>query len=361
MEINAQNDRYTTYLRTIVQGSTGSFETAIVALSVVDALLLPAIAEAAGTKLQLKVFPKPYADPMEVTATIAEMSSNGADFESCETIAEPNSGTLVVFEDISPELKQFIEAGRTSAQRGKRVVVVDDDPAHLSLMRVTLTRLGFDVICIDGPLGATNVISKTRPRLVLLDLYMPALDGRQLCELLRRNPRTREIPILLYSSHPREEIERAAAEFGADGFIEKGSPLKTVLNKLSQFLGDGRSTVSMQEELGDSKAEKQKTKERRRHTRCPLLAAWRVQNLSTDKSLVGYVSNISFGGLAMYVDTPIASGTNINLWLGEMSTSGTPISGVVRWLQSLGDLYAIGIEFSQHSDRTLIQHVLEKV
>jgi CheY-like chemotaxis protein len=126
----------------------------------------------------------------------------------------------------------------TSAPASQRTVaVVDDDPAQLQLMHAVLQKLGLAALCIHQPMGATNAIARAMPSLIILDVNMPGIDGRDLCRLLRNDKRTRNVAVLFWSAMPKEDLERAVTEFGAAGYIEKGAPLKNVIAEVNKRLG----------------------------------------------------------------------------------------------------------------------------
>ena len=120
-----------------------------------------------------------------------------------------------------PERKKGPFEQSDSEQERDRVVIVDDDPMQLKLMQRALAGMSLEVVSIDSPIGAANAIANAAPRLVLINFAMP--DGRELCELLKSHPRTRDVPLVFLSAQPPEELARACKETGADGFIEKGN------------------------------------------------------------------------------------------------------------------------------------------
>lgn len=106
----------------------------------------------------------------------------------------------------------------------KKIVVVDDDESHLVSTRGILEEAGYHVIIFSGGLGATNFIRAHQPQLVLLDVNMPGLSGDRLSTIIRSNPATRSVPIVLYSSNDEDALRMKVRELGLDGYIAKGSP-----------------------------------------------------------------------------------------------------------------------------------------
>ena len=117
----------------------------------------------------------------------------------------------------------------------KRILVIDDDRAHLETTRDLLEEEGYDVITQAGPFGATERIMVTRPDLVLLDVNMPALSGEMLLQVVKGREQTREARVVLHSSNDEEALRGAARRLGAAGWICKGDPtalLRTVARLL---------------------------------------------------------------------------------------------------------------------------------
>ena len=110
------------------------------------------------------------------------------------------------------------EAG---SSRRPRILVVDDDPGIRALCSVVLGADGYDVAeAADGQEGLVQALSDP-PDLVLLDISMPVLDGFGLAAALRRDERTRELPIVFISGEEQPDVEGHAYDVGALGFFAK--------------------------------------------------------------------------------------------------------------------------------------------
>lgn len=120
---------------------------------------------------------------------------------------------------------RFMEA----LKQRRRVLIVDDSEMAAELLGAELEPKGFEILYAPGAEEATRLIldKATRPDLVLLDINMPNVDGKQYCRFLKQNHLFRGIKVVLCSGQERAEVEAAAAECGADGFILK-----------DEFLGD---------------------------------------------------------------------------------------------------------------------------
>jgi len=104
----------------------------------------------------------------------------------------------------------------------KKILVIDDDEIHLITAKELLENAGYEVITHHNWFGSTNVIKKLQPDLVLLDINMPALPGDELSVILRSNDRTKDVPIVFYSSNDEDSLRQAASEYGVRGYVCKG-------------------------------------------------------------------------------------------------------------------------------------------
>jgi two-component system OmpR family response regulator len=106
----------------------------------------------------------------------------------------------------------------------KKILIIDDDPAHLDSTRGILEAEGYEVFTQGQPFGATNAVIRLQPDLVLLDVNMPALSGDRLAEVLRANSYTRDTVVVLHSSNDEDHLRTTARRLGLDGYVCKGSP-----------------------------------------------------------------------------------------------------------------------------------------
>jgi DNA-binding response OmpR family regulator len=106
----------------------------------------------------------------------------------------------------------------------QRILIVDDDAAHLQSTKGILEAEGYEVLTHDQPFGSTNVIVQYQPDLVLLDVNMPGLSGEKLADVYRANAKTRTARVMLYSSNDEDSLRAAARRLQLDGYICKGSP-----------------------------------------------------------------------------------------------------------------------------------------
>jgi len=101
------------------------------------------------------------------------------------------------------------------------VLVIDDDPVILELLRVNFEIEGFDVICAtDGEEGLKRAQSE-HPDVVISDIMMPRRDGLQLLTDLKGDPLTEDLPVILLSAKAQRSEVQQGLDMGADDYITK--------------------------------------------------------------------------------------------------------------------------------------------
>jgi DNA-binding response OmpR family regulator len=127
------------------------------------------------------------------------------------------------------------------------ILVVDDEPDVVDLVRYHLHRAGFDVLtALTGPTGLARA-TESRPDAVVLDIMLPQMTGIEVCRALRKNNQTSDIPILILSAKAEASERIAGLELGVDDYITKPfSPRELVLriqNLLRRLRGVHTSSV----------------------------------------------------------------------------------------------------------------------
>jgi CheY-like chemotaxis protein len=130
----------------------------------------------------------------------------------------------------------FVELRRKQDMK-KRILVIDDAPDILALVQAVLEQEGYEVFtAIDGR-SALEQILIMEPDLILLDLFMPVMNGYEFIEQLRqRDQHNGSIPIMLLTAHKltQDECER----LGVVGYLQKPFRRRELLHKISGLLSD---------------------------------------------------------------------------------------------------------------------------
>lgn len=120
-----------------------------------------------------------------------------------------------------------------------RVLVVDDSDFARALVVRVLSQAGFEVLeAGDGVEGAVQAFRQL-PSVVLTDLEMPTMDGNQLLRLLKSDPATRAIPVIILTSHGEASSRFWGLATGADAYITKDAAPEELLSVVHRLVGNG--------------------------------------------------------------------------------------------------------------------------
>jgi DNA-binding response OmpR family regulator len=115
----------------------------------------------------------------------------------------------------------------------KKIFIADDDPDILDIIKIMLQTQGYTVITSNNANDIFNY-KEDLPDLILLDIWMSGLDGRDICERLKKNNITKDIPLIFISAN--SSIEEITKQYHADGFISKPFEMKHLLNVVNDSL-----------------------------------------------------------------------------------------------------------------------------
>ena len=102
-----------------------------------------------------------------------------------------------------------------------RILVVDDIPANVKLLEARLLAEYFDVLTAENGYRALEICEQTQVDLILLDIMMPGMDGFEVCERLKANPRTQHIPVVMVTALDQPSDRVRGLKAGADDFLTK--------------------------------------------------------------------------------------------------------------------------------------------
>lgn len=112
-------------------------------------------------------------------------------------------------------------------------MIADDDPAILDATSMILEDEGYIVYTTtDGQ--TVNRIKKSSPDLLLLDIWMSGVDGRDICRSLKADSVTKNLPVIMVSAN--RDTEKIAKEAGAEDFLAKPFDIEDLLEKVEKYL-----------------------------------------------------------------------------------------------------------------------------
>jgi two-component system phosphate regulon response regulator PhoB len=116
------------------------------------------------------------------------------------------------------------------------ILVVEDDENIQQLVGYNLAKAGFHVIYADKGEQAFDLIRIEKPALVVLDLMLPGLNGFEVCKLLRKDPKTRNLPIVMLTAKSEENDMAMGLDLGADDYITKPFSPKILISRIKAAL-----------------------------------------------------------------------------------------------------------------------------
>lgn len=123
-----------------------------------------------------------------------------------------------------------------AAEEAPVIVAVDDSATVRKLVSLTLEKIGYKVFTAEDGMNAVDVIAKTNPGLVLLDINMPRLNGYQLCKLIKKHERTRTIPVIMLSGKDGVFDKLRGTLVGCDDYITKPFESSELARKVAAYL-----------------------------------------------------------------------------------------------------------------------------
>ncbi len=117
-----------------------------------------------------------------------------------------------------------------------RVLIAEDDLCIQRVTELALRRDGFVVTVVSDASDALQVLAGETFDVVILDGMMPKLDGLEACRRIRRNPATRDLPVIILSARSQATDERSAAEAGATAYIKKPFDAPTLGRRVREIL-----------------------------------------------------------------------------------------------------------------------------
>ena len=118
----------------------------------------------------------------------------------------------------------------------KKILIVDDRPEVVELVRVILEGEDYEIVDASNGKEALKKARLEKPDLVLLDVVMPKMDGFEVCRKLKKDPQTKEIPIIMLTAKAQEVNQEKGREVGARDYLTKPFSPSALLTKIEEIL-----------------------------------------------------------------------------------------------------------------------------
>ena len=119
---------------------------------------------------------------------------------------------------------------------GDPILVVDDNLANLKLARLLLTAEGHETRTVTDAEQAMKMLETFTPKLILMDIQLPGMDGLELTRLLKANPATSKIVIVALTAYAMRGDEERARAAGCDGYIAKPIDVNTLPGIVAAYI-----------------------------------------------------------------------------------------------------------------------------
>jgi CheY-like chemotaxis protein len=124
-----------------------------------------------------------------------------------------------------------------------RVLVVDDNPDSVAIMRGVLEGRGYDVAAAHSGTEALQFLKKEKVDLVLLDVMMPEMSGMEVLQRIKEDAATGRLPVILVTAKTQDEDVLSGYQYGADYYITKPFTAKQLVYGIELILGKGESVA----------------------------------------------------------------------------------------------------------------------
>lgn len=125
----------------------------------------------------------------------------------------------------------------------KLILIVDDQPDLVELLQMTLEFFGFEVLVAKNGLEAVEITHLKLPDLIVMDIFMPVMDGIQATSLIRLNPKTKAIPILAATANAVTGDRERCLAAGCDDYILKPFSYQELAAAIEKLLKGRESKV----------------------------------------------------------------------------------------------------------------------
>jgi two-component system cell cycle response regulator DivK len=122
---------------------------------------------------------------------------------------------------------------------GQRILVIEDNPKNMKLVRDVLEFSGFEVLQATSGEDGVRLAGATPVDLVLMDLQLPGIDGTEALRQIRAGARNQDVPVVAVTASAMPDDRARAIASGFDGYVEKPISARALPQQVRDFMGDG--------------------------------------------------------------------------------------------------------------------------
>ena len=161
-----------------------------------------------------------------------------------KTGLSPNRHTVVTEMKLCDESARDMQAGVKP-----RILVVDDEPEAVELVEFNLKQAGYAVTTAGDGAEALKKARAQTPDLIVLDVMLPEMDGFEICKMLRLDPATAQVPIIMLTAKAAEIDRVLGLELGADDYLTKPFSPRELLLRIKKILARGQAEEKPSDQL----------------------------------------------------------------------------------------------------------------
>ena len=121
-------------------------------------------------------------------------------------------------------------------EQGKKILVVDDEPKIRQFIQEVLELQDYEVLTAASGPDALQQLKRTRADLILMDLMMPVMDGYEVYHLLRENPATKDVPVIIVTAKEERKDRQLGLEGPTYNYLMKPFQIEELLDKVREVL-----------------------------------------------------------------------------------------------------------------------------
>ncbi|PIU42921.1 MAG: response regulator [Parcubacteria group bacterium CG07_land_8_20_14_0_80_35_11] len=120
----------------------------------------------------------------------------------------------------------------------KKILLIEDEKILSEMYETRLKREGFEVINTRDAEGGLELIKKEKPDLILLDLLLPGMQGQEALRILKEDPKTKDIPIIIFSNYDTPEVRKEAEKYGVRYILKANVTTRDLVELVKREIGE---------------------------------------------------------------------------------------------------------------------------
>lgn len=186
---------------------------------------------------KIKANPKHKHIPVVVVTIVPEEEAKNRVMElgALDFITKPVNEEILI-KTVARQIEELVKKGALHKKKRPKVLIIDDEPYHVELIKDRLKFNNYDVIYSYNGNEGLEKIKKEKPDLVLLDIMLPEIDGFEISKKIKAYPQTKDLPIIMLTAVGIKDLEEKCKEAGADHCIRKPYEPKELIDTIKSLL-----------------------------------------------------------------------------------------------------------------------------